>query len=885
MAPNHDPRDVPRLPRLPAAMLRCMLSSAERDEVLADLESEYRARARARGRIAARVWVWRQALTSLPALARRAWWRGWSGFEARADRLHAGGSMLESWAMDVRYALRRLRTRPTYAGLAVLTLSLGVAGMAAVYGVARPLLLEPLPVRAEEEVVVFWAESAWSETEFVYLRPAMTGFEAVAAYWSQDVTLQMRDGPARLVRGMLASAELFDVLGVRPVIGAGFRAGDDRPGAEPVVVLSHSLWRDLGSDPSIVGKRIDVSGVTRTIVGVMPEGFWFPDPMTRLWLSEAMDPDADAGAYGLIGRMPGGRTIASMTAELDRITALLRERFDYVAGADKTQNPRLTPLREHLIGSVRPALLALLGAMAAVLSIACVNITALMLGQVDARGTELAVRAALGAGRQRLLQQLIVESLAIGILAGLVGALLASIGMRVLVAALPLGALASAVRVDWAVLWAAIAIAMAAATAVALAPGAAIARSDPQVMLTRSRSGGVGCRGGRVEAGLVVAQVALALLMIAGAVLLIRSVENRRAIDPGLELEGVAVIDVVMPRTTERARRPQVIRDIVEAVKVLPGVEFAAAAQRLPLRGAREYMGLLVEDQPQLERATTVMRVVTPDHFHAMGIRLRSGRGLLETDRIVDAAEGVVVINQALADLYFPGVDPVGRRIAFRRGRWDRIVGVVENVAEMELSPDPVPARYVLYEQAPFANLAQTIVIRVRPGQDAAAILEPARRAIQAAAPAVAVGELTTLESVFARAIGPALPVMSLLVLLGALGLVLGVVGVYGVVSHFVARRTRDWGIRMALGLAPRRVVALVVRQGGALLAAGIALGLIALLALARFLGSFLYGVGVADARSLIAATAILLAVGLAAALIPALRASRIDPASVLREQ
>src|SRR5690606_12188168 len=253
-------------------------------------------------------------------------------------------------------------------------------------------------VRAEEEVVVFWAESAWSETEFVYLRPAMTGFKAVAAYWSQDVTLQMRDGPARLVRGMLASAELFDVLGVRPVIGAGFRAGGDRPGAAPVVVLSHSLWRDRGSDPSIVGKRIDVSGVTRTIVGVMPEGFWFPDPMTRLWLSEAMDPDADAGAYGLIGRMPGGRTIASMTAELDRITALLRERFDYVAGADKTQNPRLTPLREHLIGSVRPALLALLGAMAAVLSIACVNITALMLGQVDARGTELAVRAALGAG-------------------------------------------------------------------------------------------------------------------------------------------------------------------------------------------------------------------------------------------------------------------------------------------------------------------------------------------------------------------------------------------------------------------------------------------------------------------------------------------------------
>jgi len=791
--------------------------------------------------------------------------------------------MLESWATDVRYVLRRLRMRPVYAGLVVLTLSLGVAGMTAVYGVARPLLLEPLPVRAEEEVVVFWAESAWSENEFVYLRPEMTGFESVAAYWSQDVTLQLRDGPARLVRGMLASAELFDVLGVRPVIGSGFRAGDDRPGAEPVVVLSHSLWRDLGSDPSIVGQRIDVSGVPRTIVGVMPEGFWYPDPMTRLWLAETMDPEADAGAYGLIGRMQRGRTIRSMTAELDRITALLRER--YPAETDKTQNPRLTPLREHLIGSVRPALLALLGAMVAILAIACVNISALMLGQVDARGTELAVRAVLGAGRRRLLQQLVVESVIIGILAGVGGALLASTGMRILVAALPLGALASAVRVDWAVFWAAMVIAVLAATAVALAPGAAIVRSDPQTLLARSRSGGVGGRGGRVEAGLVVGQVALVLLMIAGAALLIRSVENRRAIDPGLELEGVAVIDVVMPRATEPARRPQVMREIVDAVKVLPGVEFVAAAQRLPLRGAREYMPLLVEDQPQLERTTTVMRVVTPDYFHAMGIRLRNGRGLLETDQIAGADEGVVVINQALADRYFPGVDPVGRRIAFRRGRWDRIVGVVENVAEMELSPEPVPARYMLYEQAPFVNLAQTIVIRVRPGLDAATILEPARRAIQAAAPAVAVGETTTLERVFARAIGPALPVMSLLVLLGGLGLALGVVGVYGVVSHFVARRTRDWGIRMALGLAPWRVVTLVVGQGGALLAAGIALGIIAFLALARFLGSFLYGVGVTDARSLTAASAILLAAGLAAALMPALRASRIDPARVLREQ
>jgi putative ABC transport system permease protein len=879
----HMPTDGPRLPRLAAALLRALLPRAERDEVLDDLAAEHCSRAQASGAGAARLWVWRQVLGSAPALMGRGWWRGWSGFETRSERMQPGGAMFESWAQDVRYALRRLRGRPTYTALVVLTLALGVAGTSAVYSIARRLLLEPLPARAEEEVAVFWNRFDWSEAEFLQVRPEMTGFRSVAAYRTSDVTLVSRDAPARLVSGISATSELFQVLGASPAMGTGFRPGDDRMGAEPVAVLSHALWRELGADPQIVGKRVELGGVPRTVTGVMPAGFWFPDPTVRVWLSEQLDPESSSGNYALLGRMPPGTRIAGMDAELRRITTLLDERFDYPAEWDKTKNAELTPLREYVVGPVRPILLAMLAAMAVILLIACVNVAALMLGQVDSRGTELAVRTALGAGRRRLLQQLVVESLVIGAAAGLAGAVLALVGFRFLVGTLPLGALAETARVDWSLFWAAIGIALLAATAVAMVPGFSIARSDLQTRLVRARTGGVGGRGGRMEAGLVVAQVALVLLMAAGAGLLIRSVGKLRAIDPGVETESVAVVDVLMPSQIEQARRAQVLREMVEAVRALPGVEHAAAVQKLPLRGPGDSWGFRIEGRPEVEGATAFMRMATPGYFEAMGMRVRSGRGLQEIDRAA-ADEGVVVINQAFAEEFFPGVEPVGRRIATGE-RWDRVVGVVETAAEATLTSEPEPARYMIYEHMEWVGLTHTLVLKVRGGRDEAAVLDEARRAIQAAAPTVAVRELTTMENVFTRAIGPARQMMALLALLGALALVLGTVGVYGVVSHFVARRKRDWGIRIALGLKPAHVVRQVVGRGGRLVAMGIALGLAGFLLLARLLTTFLYGVGTADPLALLGATVVLLGAGLLAAWIPARRASRVDPAVVLREQ
>jgi putative ABC transport system permease protein len=793
--------------------------------------------------------------------------------------------MLGSWLHDGTYTLRRLRRRPAYTALTVLTLALGVAGTAAVYSIAKGLLFNPLPYRNEGELVSLWGSGTWSEAEITFLRPELeAGFRGYAAVRPVDVTLTAGDTPVRLVHGVATSAGLFRTLGAAPALGTGFRPEDDRTGAEPVVVLSDALWRELGSSPAIIGQRLELGGVPRTVVGVMPKEFWFTDPSVRIWVADQMDPGDATGTYALYARMPPGVGPDGMQPAIGRISERLGERFRYPEGFDKTKGATLEPMREHLVGSVRPALLAMLGAMAVILLIACVNVAALMLGQVDSRGTELAVRAALGAGRRHLVQQLVVEAAVIGLIAGALGGVLALLGFRFLVGALPLGALAGTASVDWSLFAAAIVIAIAAATAVSLVPGVSIARADPQTRLSGSRTGGVKGRGGRLEAALVVAQVGLVLLMAAGAGLLIRSVGKLRAIDPGVNVEGVAVVDLLLPSSVDVSRRPQLVREIVAAVQGVPGVESVSAAQKLPLRGPGDDWGMGVESRPDLGITSTYGRIVTPGYFQTMGIPVTAGRPLLDSDRLL-RNEGVVVINQALAEKYFPGVDPIGQRIAYSPDRWDRIVGVVGNVAEAELSGGPVPARYYLYEHVPFLLEWQSVVVRARGGADPASLLNAVRIRAQEVAPGVAVRELTTMENVLTRAIGPARQVMALLSLLGALALALGTIGVYGVVSHFVRRRRRDWGIRIALGLSPTAVTRQIVGQAQALVVAGIVLGVAGFFALARLLAGFLYGVGTADPLSIAGAATLMVAAGLLASWIPARRASRIQPAQVLREE
>ncbi|RPJ76891.1 MAG: FtsX-like permease family protein, partial [Acidobacteria bacterium] len=411
-----------RLTGLPAALFRALTPAAEREEVLQDLAAEFSGRARREGRLAARLWLWRQLIGSLPALARRSWWRGWTGFEPGASRLRPGGFAMESWIMDLRYSARRLLSRPNYTVLAVLTLALGVGGTAATFSIVRTLLLDPLPVAHEEQVGVLWFDGSWTQQEFLHFRPTFPGFQAMAAYMHGDQTLDQPGQPLRLVRGITVSAELFDVLGARAFLGRTFQAGDDVQGEAPAAVISYGLWQELGGDRSLVGRQLRLGGTARTVVGVMPPGFWFPSPTIRVWTAASLNPEDRVGNWTLVGRVAPGASVERMEGPLQALAAALGRRFTYGPQWDKTRSPAITPLREFLVGDVRTALLATLAAMGLILLIACVNVAALMLGQLNGRGTELAVRTALGAGRQRLVQQLVLESLLVGALAGAAGA-------------------------------------------------------------------------------------------------------------------------------------------------------------------------------------------------------------------------------------------------------------------------------------------------------------------------------------------------------------------------------------------------------------------------------------------------------------------------------
>jgi putative ABC transport system permease protein len=875
---------MPTLPFIARLIFRALLPVAERDEVLGDLQAEYLRRVATGGTGAARRWVYQQSIGSIPSLVRRTWWRGMTGFEPRANRLRPGGPMLETWIMDLRYAARRLMSRPTYAGLAILTLALGAGGTAAVFSVARTLLLDPLPIVKEEQVGVFWQQYSWNEQEFLHMRDKFQGFQRVGALRPNDVTLEIEGGPMRLIPGMAVSSELFDVLGTPPLLGRTFQRGEDAVGQPLVAVLSHSLWQELGSDPAIVGKTFRLGGLPRTIVGVMPRGFWFPSPKTRIWTAAQLNPENRSGRYTLVGRVAEGLSIANLEGPIGSITRALDERFDYPNPQwDLTRNAVVTPAREYFVGDLRPALLATLAAMALILLIACANVAALMLGQMDARATEIAVRSALGANRQRLIQQVVLESILVGILAGVAGAVLAMVGFQVLVESLPLGALAENARLDWTVFWASILAALVAALLVAIVPATTLWRgSSLQSTMATTRTAGVSGRGGRLEGTLVVAQMALAVLLAAGAGLLIRSVANLRAIDPGVRVENLVVVHATMPLRLQGPERLRTIQQAIPTLQSLPGVSSVAAVQKIPLGGSGDNWGITIQGKGDLGRATTAFRMVTREYFATLDLPITRGRNFTPSDR--EGSERVVIINEAAASKFFPNEDPIGRVLQTFDDAGERIVGVVANAAEAQLTDAPVPARYMLYEHVPPVWHQVSFVIRAGDGDRIPVIMEMARTAIARDGSQLAVQEMTTMQHIFDLAMGPAGQVVTLLTILAGLALVLGAVGVYGVISHYVTRRARDYGIRIALGQQPSKVVAQVVSRGAALVAIGSTIGLVSAVFVTRLLSSMLYDVQSTDPLSLAGAVATLLAVGVLAAFVPARRASLTDPAVVLRQ-
>jgi predicted permease len=790
--------------------------------------------------------------------------------------------MLGIWIADARQSVRRLSKRPGYALLAVLTLALGVGGTSSTYGIARGVLFDALPYLHASEVGIFWKKTDWTEEEFLFIRGRVPGFRDVALYRQRDLILRDGEGPARLVPAVTSSAELFDVLGAQPLLGRMFRAGDDVRGVEPVAILGFGLWQDLGGNPSIIGSRVTLDGVPRVVIGVMPRGFWFPDPSVRVWTTVPLNPESRSWNSTLVGRVAPGVDVQSMEAPVTRLAAMLGERFDYPAQWDKTKDPRVTPIRDDVTGAIRPALLASLGAMALILLIACANVAALVLGQVDARSVEFAVRSALGASRERLVRPLFVEVLIIAVAAGGLGAALAWGGSAIVMRALPLGAWGEAISPDWRVFVSAMAMAIGAAGLVVLVPSVSLSRVDLRGVLSRMRTGGIDARGGRLENLLVIAEVALAVMVAIGAALLARSVGNLYAVDPGVRTDDVAVVDVMLPRLN-RVRLEQTLDQLTTTLSQLPGVRSVGVVQTLPLRGGGYNLPLRVDERPELQGMTTEYRIVTPGYLESVGMTVRQGRAITSADR--RDTERAVVINDALARKYFGGGDPIGKLVGGDVGpQPSRVVGVVANAVERRLTDAAEPVRYVAVAQMPWIDQAQSLVLRATPGIDEVSLLEPARRTIAQVAPGVAVQQTTTMRRVLDTAIGPVRQVVMLLSLLTALALILGAVGIYGVIAHFAARRRRDWAIKVALGLPAWGVITQVVGHGALLVSAGVGVGVAGAAALTRLLTSFLYGVTALDPIAFAAAAVILLGVGGLAALVPACRAGMTEPLVGLRD-
>jgi predicted permease len=833
-----------------------------------------------------------------------------SGMSAREARrlakLRFGGedrfkeSTRDAWGVtawtdllgDVRFAARQLRKHAGWSAIAVTTLALGIGGTVALFSVIDSLMLRPLPIADEDEVVVFWSDYNWRGEEFDHVVPYATAFSSLAAFSNQGYTLHTESGSS-LVVATLSTVALFDVLGVAPLLGRALEPGEDRPGAEPVAVLAHGFWvREFGSDPDIVGRRISLDGVQTTVVGVMPERFYFPTPELEIFLPLVMDPEdpvyANNGWLVLAGRIRTGASEADVADNLRTITTALDERYDYPAAFDKTRDPHVTPVREYLLGEIRPALLVLLAAVGVLLLMACANVSALILTKTADRTREMSVRAALGAGRVRLARQVVTESLLLGTLAALVGVLLAVGLFDVFKASLPVqAAFIDTVRLDASALVVSLALAVVVGVVVGLAPIRSILRGELTASAFALRADGAsGIARARAQNALVVAEVLMAVVLVAGATLLTRTVGELRSIDLGLDPEGVMTIEVLLSATEASAEeRTLFLQTLTQRAGALAGVRAAGLMNRLPLRDGGYQGPVRVDGRPDLDganRPNVMFRPVTPGTLEALGAVLLEGRGILESDRA--ESPHVAVISESFARRIWGAESALGRTYStgfVGHTGSVQVVGVVRDLAVQSMTGEQPMAAYYPWSQA-MAGSAGGILVAKASGS-ATSLAEPLRALALEIEPRAAVGRVESLEQALDAEMAEPLRLRFFLGLFSALGVAMGVVGVYGVVAHSVQRRRAELGVRTALGAEPRRLLGEAVGRGMVPVAIGVLAGAAVSLLVTRVLARFLFGVEPTDPVSLLVAVGSLLAAGLGAAIVPAVRASATDPSLALR--
>jgi putative ABC transport system permease protein len=792
---------------------------------------------------------------------------------------------------DIAYALRSMARNPGLCAVAVLTLALGIGANTAMFSVIHAVLLRPLPLRDPDRLVGIWAgiprlkiqgASVEYNTFVEWWRARSRSFEALAAHSPSSVNLTSGDQPQR-VRMLRVSGNHFSMLGVRPSLGRDFLAAEDQPGAPRVALLSNGLWkRRFGADPAILGRSIELDRNSYTVVGVLPPDFDLnrEDIFTPIAHSGARAPGMPT--VGTYARLKPGVSVQAAQAEIDALCRGWVAKYRY----PKDWGARVWPLREYLVRDVRASVLVLGVAVALVLLIACANVANLLLARAGARRQEMAVRTALGASRSRIIRQLLTESALLGALAAALGLALAWGAVRALVAVeLPFPFL-SKVSLDAPVLWFTAAAALLTTMLFGLAPAFAAAHSG---LVENLKEGGRGAgespSRSRFRAALVVAEVALALLLVIGATLAVRSLARLVAVNPGFNAEGVLTALVALPQSgyPEPARRVNFFNSLSERLAAVPGVQAAAMVSHLPFGGGRSGSDILVEGAPPPEpgdQSIAFGRSIHPDYFRALQIRLLRGRYFTAAD---PASGPVAIVNETLARRGWPGQDPVGKRFGLgRRGEvWITVVGVAADIRNTSLAEEPDAEYFVPYKQVPHPGMALVIRTTLDPMRLASTI----RAAVGELDKEVPISEVVTLAASISRSTSARRFSVSLLSAFALLALLLAAIGIYGLVSYSVARRTREIGVRMALGASPRGIARMVVGRAQLLSGAGILLGLAASLALTRLLRSMLFGVSATDPGVFAAAALFLLAVSALAAYLPARRASRVDPLVALHHE
>jgi predicted permease len=803
---------------------------------------------------------------------------------------------------DVRYALRMLAKNPAFTAIAVVALALGIGANTAIFSVVNAVLLRPLPFKHPEQLVMLWENAAHlgfpkdtpSPANFLDWQKQAQSFTELAATVERSFNLTGVGEPERL-EGRRVSANLFDLLGVPALLGRTFVADDDRPGSH-VVLLSHSLWqRRFGSDPGVIGHALTLNGESYTVVGVMPRFVQLPGYATRsdqLWVPIAF-PQEEASQRGnhfleVIARLKPGTTLKKAQTEMETIAARLAQQYPVY---NTRRGAVVVPLHEQVVGDIRPALLVLLGAVGFVLLIACANVANLLLARAAVRQKEIALRLALGASRSRLTRQFLTESVLLAIFGAGLGLLLAFAGIRILGTFIPSSiSQVQTITIDATVLIFTAGVAVLTGIAFGLAPAIHGSHLNLNGALKESGRDSAGAaRGHRARGLLVIGEVAISFVLLIGAGLLINSFLHLRKLDPGFRADHLLTmkVDLSEVKYPDRDRRAAFFDEVIRRVRALPGVQSAAVANNLPLTYNGDSMTISVEglpDPPPGQQPDVIYRVIGPGYFATMDIPIVRGRDFTDQDK--GDAKDVVVISEKTARYFWPGEDPIGKRLkpgsSASTSPWREVIGVVKDVRQNDLIAPPKMQMYFNYRQ--LKNIPANALV-VRTNIDPMSLAGSVRNAIWSVDKDQAVADIDTMDHIVAEAVARQRFSMFLLGFFAVVALVLASVGIYGVMSYSVAQRTREIGIRMALGARRADVLQMTVKQGLKLVGAGMLLGVIAAFILTRVMATLLYGISATDPITFAGISLVLLAVAIFASYVPALRATKIDPIMALRAE